>query len=193
MASPDFLRAHEALSAGRVVAAATDTLIGLLVDAESEAALDGLASLKERKEGQAFALIAPSLAQVEERFLLSDAARKLANAYWPGPLTLVLKPRGDMDERLQLHGKIGVRVPAPCDAHALAAALGRCVTATSANFSGKQAPSHTKDLDPALRRALDASGGMVLPGAGPGGPPSTLVDVSEGVRVLRAGAIALPD
>lgn len=191
MASPEFLKALDALQRGKVVAAATDTLIGLLVDASSSQAIDQLAAIKGRAPDQAFALIGPNLAHVSTLLRLNGEAMALASEHWPGPLTLVAEAHAAMDTRLMLNGKVGIRVPAACDASALCIRLGRCLTATSANFPGQKAPSHTDELDPELQSAIESVGGVVLRGRAPGGPPSTLVDVSEGLRVLRAGPIVI--
>lgn len=192
MASEEFQKALDALRRGQVVVAATDTLVGLLVDASNPDALDRLSALKVRGAGQAFALIAPSLGEARALLHLTAEARALAEEHWPGPLTLVAAAKAPVDARLMLDGKVGVRVPSPCDAHALSVALGRSVTATSANFPGEAAPVATEELDAKLRRAVESGGGVVLEGRGPGGPASTLVDVSQGLRVLRVGAIPIP-
>ena len=181
--------AERRLRAGAVVAAATDTLIGLLALPSQRSAIDALYELKERPAALPVALIA-SDARMAERFVdLGDGGRALASRHWPGPLTIVARARADLDERLQRDGRVGVRVPHPCDASRLAARLGECLTATSANRHGAPAPAETLALDPELRRALEAAGGVVLEGAGPGGLPSTIITCDG--EILRPGAVQI--
>ena len=85
----------------------------------------------------------------------------------------------------------GVRVPAHAVARALAAALGECITATSANLSGAAAPATPADVAQALRWR-DLMDLLIDAGPAPGGPPSTIVEVDRrsAPTLHRAGAIA---
>jgi L-threonylcarbamoyladenylate synthase len=127
--------------------------------------------------------------------VLSPSARRLAARFWPGPLTLVLPARDDLPAPLGAGtGTIGVRVPGHPTARALAAALGRPVTAPSANPPGAE-PAHTVDE---ARAYFGARIGAYVDGGVLDGVPSTVVAIigdgtAEGkgdrVRVVRAGAI----
>ena len=102
-------------------------------------------------------------------------ARRLAERYWPGPLTLVLDhPAG---------GTVGVRVPADSAVRAVLAAYGEPLYATSANLSGEPAPKGLEEVDSRVSEAVD-----VIVGVEPGsGEASAVVDLSAGrVRLLRA-------
>jgi L-threonylcarbamoyladenylate synthase len=120
--------------------------------------------------------------------VLTAHASKLARAFWPGPLTIVLDAPATLPAAL-LGGRrsIAVRVPA----HAVARALARCVgvplTATSANVSGHRPTSHSDEVWRELGALLD---GLVDAGPSPGGPPSTIVEPTAGaIRLVRAGAV----
>jgi L-threonylcarbamoyladenylate synthase len=116
---------------------------------------------------------------------IPEVARRLADAFWPGPLTIALAARDGIDARLVVSGAVAVRLPAPSDAAAIAAAFGAPLTATSANRAGQ--PPAVTDHD--VRRAFGAAI-AVVPGRSPGGAPSTVVRVErETVRVLRQGAL----
>ena len=81
-----------------------------------------------------------------------------------------------------------MRVPDHAVARALALAFGFPITATSANLSGQAAAASADAIDPTLASRLDA---VIDAGAAPGGPPSTIVELTpEGPRLVRAGAIA---
>lgn len=178
-------RALDVLRAGGVVAAATETLFGLLADATSSAALDRVSALKPR-EDKAFPLILPdreSWGLVAEP--IPELARALADAFWPGPLTLAVPARPAVDARLVEAGTVAVRLPADSPAARLARELGRPLTATSANPSG-EAPTTEAAV---VRRYFPDL--CVLEEPAPGGPPSTVVVVrGDGYAVVREGAIS---
>lgn len=181
------VEAARALRAGDVVAFPTDTLYGLAADPRSEGALARLFALKGRGAEKVVALIASDLPQVRTVATVSDAAARLAARFWPGPLTLVLPARAGLASAVVSDaGAVGVRVPDHGVARALAAGFGHAITATSANRSG-DAP--TADPDEVARQ-LPGVDLLVDAGRSPGGPPSTVVDLSRGAPVLlRAGAV----
>jgi L-threonylcarbamoyladenylate synthase len=188
MASEQLRRAVEVLRKGGVVAYPTDTLYGLAVDPRSGDAVAKLFAVKARDPGHAIPLIAADEAQAALAGTFTDAAWRLARAFWPGPLSIVLDAAPGIDAQiLAADGSVAVRVPASDSARELARAFGFCVTATSANLSG--APS-TASSD-VVRSTLGARVDFVLDvGDAPGGPPSTIVDVRRRVpRLLRAGAV----
>ncbi|MFT3921423.1 MAG: L-threonylcarbamoyladenylate synthase [Myxococcales bacterium] len=177
------------LRAGGVVACPTDTLQGLLADAWSEAAVQAVVTLK-RRGPDPIALILPSLEALSQiTDVCPEPARELARRHWPGPLTLLVKARPGLPAALIRDGKVGVRVPGPSPALELVRRFGGALTATSANLSGQPAARTANEVKAYFPEGL---AGQVW-GDAPGGLPSTVVDVGEGVlRVIRVGAIALP-
>lgn len=175
------------LRAGGVVACATETLFGLLADARSEAAVARVVAIKQRGK-EPIALLAPHLAAVEALGTLGEPARALAERYWPGPLTLVVRAHPGLPEALLRDGTVGVRVPGPSPALTLVRAFGGLLTATSCNPSGLPAARTDAEARAYFGERLSA----ILTGEAPGGAPSTLLDVTGDVpRVLRQGAITL--
>ncbi len=162
--------AASVLRGGGVVLVPTETVVGL-VAAEAGA----LNEIKGSDPGKPLAVLCAS---AEEAFSLvaevPPLARALADAYWPGPLTLVLGRRGG--------GTVGVRVPDGAVVDVLRA-YGGPLYATSANPSGRPAPRSLDAVDPDLVAAVDA----VVGGEAGSGEASAVVDFSgEEARVLRA-------
>ena len=181
-------RAAAVIRRGGVVAYPTDTLYGLAADPTSPLAVSRLFALKGRPASSAIPLIAADEFQVASwAGQLSETAHALARQWWPGPLSLVLPALPGLCEQLLAGGdSVAVRVPAHPVAVALARAVGRPITATSANPSGAP-PTARPDELVALLPGLDA---VLDAGPAPGGPPSTIVDVTTGVaRLVRAGAV----
>jgi L-threonylcarbamoyladenylate synthase len=192
-------RAAAAIRAGGIVALPTDTLYGLAADPFNAETVHRLFKLKGRTAQHALPLIAFDTAQIARQLgPLAPAAQRLADRFWPGPLTLLvgLPRRGGATAPLADAvsagtGRVGVRVPAHAVARALCEAAGTVLTATSANLSGR---SPTDDPD-AVAASVGAAIDMMLDaGPTPGGPPSTIVDVTGiahgGLRLIRPGAIA---
>jgi L-threonylcarbamoyladenylate synthase len=188
-ASPDGIaQAAAVLQSGGVVAFPTDTLYGLAADPRRDDAVERLFALKGRRPDAAVPLIAADLEQAMRAGAFSASELRLARAFWPGPLSIVVTAH-PLVCRAALGGgtTVAIRVPADATARDLAAAFGFPITATSANASGEP-PAETaddvaKDV-PAVDLVID--GGRV-----PGGPPSTIVRLDRNVpRLVRDGAIA---
>ena len=119
---------------------------------------------------------------------LPDAARKLARAYWPGPMTLILPRSGRVPDAVTAGlDTVGIRMPAHEAARALIEAAGRPIAAPSANRSGRPSPTTAahvlQDMDGRIPLILDGGPCAV-------GVESTVIDVSRGVpRVLRPGGV----
>lgn len=181
-----------ALNEGKVVAAATETFFGLLADVENPRALDAVFRLKGRAAEKASALLLPSLeAWAALVWEIPPVAARLAEAFWPGPLTIALPAKPGLDPRLVLDGRVGVRLPSASPAAEIVRAYGKPLTATSANRTGEPAPVESSEVERVFAPAIAALELVVVPGRAPGGRPSTLVVIEGGeVRVVREGAIA---
>lgn len=185
-------RAVVALRAGGIVCIPTESSYGLAVDPASAEALDALAALKGRPEHAPFALIAGDLAQAQAWTGAWPAlARDLAEEHWPGPLTLVLPPAAHvLPVLLGPTGGIGLRVSSMALTRELALALGRPITATSANPSGEP-PATTLDQ---ARSYFPGGFAAEFDGGQCSAQASTLVAFAPGgqAQVLREGPISLP-
>lgn len=182
-------RAAVVLRSGGLVALPTDTVYGIAVDLATPGGIERLFAAKRRPPDKGVVLLLASPAQAEEVGIWGAAAEALAEAFWPGGLTVVLPQRPEVHLPQALTGgapTIGVRLPDHPAPRALAAAVGPLPT-TSANVSGRPEAPDAQAIVEQLGDAVD----LVLDG-GPahGGPASTVVDCSAGApRILRAGAI----
>src|SRR5690242_3235997 len=145
------------IHSGRVVAIPTDTLYGLAADPFSAEAVARVFAIKGRSARQPLPLIAADIAQVEGWLAPLDAAgRRLADRFWPGPLTLLLTaPPGLAKGVTAGESTVGVRVPHHAVAQALCRAVGRPVTSTSANVSGAPATADPELVEASLGRTID--------------------------------------
>lgn len=181
--------ALEVLEAGGAVAVPTESYFALAVDATSKVALDQLFALKNRDLSKGVGLMAPLAGWSACVSQVPAPAARLAAAFWPGPLSLVLPAAPGLDSRLVVDGYVSLRVAGPSLAAELVEAFGRPLTATSANLTGRP-PCCT----PAEVRAQlpDTEALHVVAGDCPGGAVSTLVRfANDEWQVLRAGAISI--
>jgi L-threonylcarbamoyladenylate synthase len=181
------------IRSGGVAAVPTDTLYGLAADAFSAEAVARVFAIKGREDTRALPLVAGSAGQVEHFFgTLPPMAARLADAFWPGPLTLLVHAPDRLPSAVTAGGEtVGIRVPAHRVTIALCLASGVPLTATSANPSGQPATNLPDVVAQTLGEALDV---LVDAGPTPGGPPSTIVDTTGARPVLvRAGAIGFDE
>jgi L-threonylcarbamoyladenylate synthase len=190
-ANRDAVRAAvAALRRGAIVAFPTETYYGLAVDALDVAALARLFALKGRGAEKASALLVADFGMLAELCAEAPAAaRDLAAAHWPGPLTIALPARPGLPAGIVSDGCVAARVSSHPVAAALVAAFGRPLTATSANPAGVP-PART--LAEVTAHFPGANLHLLDGGQTAGGLPSTLVRLREGkVEVLRRGAVTI--
>jgi L-threonylcarbamoyladenylate synthase len=191
---PETERINEAvayLKKGGVIAFPTETFYGLGADAANEKAVENIFKIKGRAFNNPIPLIIGNKEDLAD--LVEDiprAAEVLMARFWPGPLTLVFKASSRLDPGLTAGtGKIGIRVSSHLIATALAGALGKALTATSANLSGNKECTSAGEVIDQLGGSLDV---MIDGGSTTGGLGSTILDVTcDPPRVLRHGAIAV--
>jgi L-threonylcarbamoyladenylate synthase len=183
-------RAVAALRSGSIVGLPTETVYGVAVVPET-AALARVIAAKGRAPEKGIAVLIDDPAQVEALVVVPGEARRLADRFWPGALTLVLELRPGVHLPTTLTGdgrRLGVRLPDHPVPRALARALGP-IAVTSANRSGEP---DALDAD-TLRDQLGGAIALILDGGRVSGTgtPSTVVSVDPtgSLAILRAGAI----
>jgi tRNA threonylcarbamoyl adenosine modification protein (Sua5/YciO/YrdC/YwlC family) len=180
-------KAVQILKEGKIVAFPTDTVYGLGVSAENEAAVKRLYQVKKRPLDKPMTLFLEKKGGVI-RFVRTVPlfAQRLVNEFWPGPLTLIFKAsQGSPHSLISKQGKIGLRL----SAHPIPQTIiekGKILLATtSANLSGKLTPSTPGDLDEALLDGIDL---LIDGGESLLGEASTIVDVTRfPPRLMREG------
>ena len=189
--------ARDALLAGRLLLYPTETLYGLGCDALNPDAAAGVFYVKRRSLRLPLPVVVNSPEMLERAAYTSPAARRLMDAFWPGPLTIVLPARKEVPDLLTGRmRRVAVRFSPHPAARELCRVLGGPIVASSANISGMPAVAKREELDPEL---IAGVAGLYASGSEPaGGLPSTVVDVHENrggnsIRILRRGAVSQED
>lgn len=181
------------IEAGGVVAVPTETVYGLAGDATNGASVAAIYAAKGRPSFNPLIVHVADLEAAERIAVFGEAARALAAAHWPGPLTLVLPLRADSGiASLVTAGltTIAIRVPAHPAMQALLKACGRPLAAPSANASGSISPTRASHVASSLYGRIPM---IIDAGACAVGLESTIVAVGENsaLRLLRPGPIDL--
>jgi L-threonylcarbamoyladenylate synthase len=184
-----YAEAVRVLRAGGLVALPTDTVYGIGVALDAERGPERLFEAKRRPPDRAVMLLLDRADQARAVGTWPPAAAALADAFWPGGLTLVVDQLPEAGLPPELTGgapTIGLRMPDHACPRALAAALGP-LPVTSANLSGLPPARDAREIATQLGDVLDC---IIDGGPAHGGPASTVVDCTvDPVRILRVGAI----
>jgi tRNA threonylcarbamoyl adenosine modification protein (Sua5/YciO/YrdC/YwlC family) len=179
------------LRSGKVVGVPTDTFYGLAVDPVNLRAVERIYEMKSRLKHKPLSLLIASINQAYELSREVDPMLdRLADRFWPGPLTLIVRASSRLPLRSTAHtGNVAIRIPDAAIPRAIVEALGLPITATSANLAGMPECTHAASVRDQLGDRIS----LIVDG-GPTGrsQPTTIVDLSGGKgtwRILREGAI----
>jgi L-threonylcarbamoyladenylate synthase len=193
--------AVERVREGGLITYPTETVWGIGADATSDAAIERLRRWKGRGDDSPISILVAGMADLEVLgFEVGESVQKLAGAFWPGPLTLVIPCRRAFARGIaSAAGAVGVR----CSSHPLAAALARrCeaegvgpITATSLNRTGAPPAQNRAEVRALIGRDPDGPQLIEVEAAEAGGDPeSTVVDVSGArPRMLRRGSLGVEE
>ena len=186
----NYREAAELLGVGEVVALPTDTVYGVAAAVSHPAAVARLFALKDRPENVALPMLAASLEQIEATGIqVTEDLERLAAAFWPGALTIVVAAPHELAQRLGAsEPTAGVRVP---NDPALRELLELCgpLAVTSANVHGGPPCESASQVDAVFAARADLAG--VIDGGERRATVSSVVDIaSTPWRVLREGAIS---
>ena len=191
-ASPDTIaRAAKLLQAGKLVAFPTETVYGLGADAASDKAVARIFDAKKRPTFNPLIIHVQNAESAAGLVTFTETAHRLADAFWPGPLSLVLTRRENSPVSLLASAgldTIAIRVPRQPTAQAIMAACGIPIAAPSANASGKISPTLAAHVAESLGDAVSL---ILDDGPCAIGLESTVIDCTGDRPVLlRPGGIA---
>lgn len=183
-------RCVELMRAGEVIGVPTDTVYGVAASIDHPQAIERIYTIKGRPADKPIPILVSDLVMAEQiasRFPAS--ARRLAKAFWPGGLTIIVAAAPQIPEAALASGKtVGIRIP---DHELMLDLIRRCggaLAVTSANLSGQPEALTAEETRDCLFDRIPA----VLDGSrAPGGNPSTVVDVSGAqLKIVRQGHIS---
>jgi L-threonylcarbamoyladenylate synthase len=186
---PHVQRAAAILKNGGIIVYPTETVYGIGCDPLMEEAVERIQRLKQRESSKAMLLLADSLEMVESMAgPLDPLARRLGEHFWPGPVTMILKPFKKLPPYLfGSSGGVAFRVTS----HRLAASIihefGRPIISTSANITG-QPP--VVSYEQAAEKFFGKVDLIMEPPEPLSGEPSAVIDITSGrIEIIRPGGI----
>jgi len=179
--------AVKAINDGGIVVFPTDTVYGLGCNPYNHEAVLSLYEIKKRKKEKPFPVIGYSKKELEKIAEFNDKAEKIAELFWPGPITLILKVKDEnIKKSLGLGKKIAVRVP---NNQCVLSLLKECklLVATSANISGTTSLTDPNDCKRDLNGYDLLLDGGILSDDG----ESTIVEIDGNkLRIVRSGSVS---
>lgn len=176
---------------GGVIVYPTDTVYGIGGNPFLEDVVIRIKNIKQREE-KAMPILVSSLEKAKEMAYFNDLSLKIANTFWPGPLTIVLKTKVKFSPHLTGgRDSIGLRIPNHELALKIIEASGGALIGTSANISGRPPAISIEDLDEKIRSSVDLiiDGGKCYLGK-----PSTVIEVIDSkIKIIRIGAIGIDE
>ena len=184
-----FDRVISILNRGGLIALPTDTVYGLAVDPWNGEAVSKLFKVKSRSELKSIPVLLRGEAAINEVAVeVPERVRTIAEKFWPGPLTIVVRRKSELPSEISATDTIGVRAPDHKFANTLLRMYGP-IAATSANLSGQTAASSAEQVVSSLSGMIDL---IVDGGESAGGVSSTVVDFTANApELLREGPISL--
>ncbi len=182
-------KAREIILNGGIIAFPTETFYGLAADAFNEQALRRIFEIKGREEIKPLLLLLAEVSWIAPLVKrIPPLAQKLMDKFWPGPLTLVFAAQMHLSPLITGNtGKVGLRISSNSLTQKLVQTIGKPITGTSANLSGKPSPSTAEEVINTLGNKVEAilDGGKTAGGLG-----STVLDISgPSPLIIREGAI----
>ncbi len=184
-------QAVEILKAGGLVVYPTETVYGLGVDATNQEAVDKLLRFKARREGKPLSIAVGDKNMAKKYVKLNDQASNLYDQFLPGPITVVSSGKHQVAKGVESEfGTLGVRIPNYPLILEIVKALGRPITATSANASGKPRPYSIDTIFRYTSAKQQALIDLVLDaGILPKNPPSTVIDTTLSTPLIMRGEL----
>lgn len=185
----DLENISKALKDGEVIAFPTETVYGLGALISNEEALKKIYLLKERPERKALIVHISKIEDVKK--VAKDIPKifyLLASHFFPGPVSFILKKRNDLSPLVSSYDTVAVRMPAHGLTLKLIDFLKEPIVGTSANISNEKNPVTFKDVLSAFGGKIHA---IIDGGICPIGIPSTIIDLTDGMKILREGFITI--
>jgi L-threonylcarbamoyladenylate synthase len=189
----EILEAIKALDEGKLVCFPSETVYALAADATNDDAVKAVYALKGRGEHTPLSLMVADIAMAKGYVIWNEKAERLATAFWPGPLTLILPMRRDSSKHIISHyvnestSTLGIRISNHPVAQKILTTFGKPIVATSANPSGKPSAVSAEEIAHYFGDQVCIVQGK----KGHSGIASTVVDMTcNPPAILREGTIS---
>lgn len=184
------------LKEGKLIIYPTDTVYGVGGIMESEDAIRGVYSAKQRNFSSPLIVLVSDPTKIDKIAYIEaynrEKIEKLIKKFWPGGLTIILKKKPCVPDIMTANGDtVGVRMPNLQTSLDIIQSVGGLFPTTSANISGEATPRSFEELSEVFKQRVDI---LVDGGKSPVGVASTIIDMSEKTpKIIRVGAISIKE
>lgn len=183
------------LREGKTLVYPTETCYGLGCDASHQLGVDAIFDIKQRQREKSVLVVVPSLSMMLDYVEWSPELQRIADSYWPGPLTVVTKAKDDCELAAGVianDGTIAFRVSSHQLVRQISEALGKPLVSTSANVASEASPYDIDTVVGMFAHTKDKPDMVIDAGVLPHKSPSTIVKIDNGsIVVLRQGEIII--
>lgn len=182
------LKAADVLNRGGIVAFPTETVFGLGIVYDNEKAYERLNKVKIRSDDKPYTLMLADPSDIENYAVVDKQAKKLIDAFMPGPITLLMATKNVVPLWVT-HGskKIGIRISSSEEIRTLIRLTGKPLLVPSANRANMNPALDSKSVKNIFGSEID----FYIEGISGGKKPSTIVDICDTIKVIREGEISL--
>lgn len=181
--------AKKALDDHGVIAFPTETVMGLAVYYDDKEAYDKLNRIKRRPEDKPYTLMVKDIYEIDKYAVVDKRARRIINAFMPGPITLLLPAKEGLPEWVTHNsGVLGIRIPVNDIGLALLKGVEKPLLVPSANRSGEKPALDSEEVEGIFHNEID----YIIKGKANLDKPSTILDLAnKEIKVVREGPISL--
>lgn len=187
----NILKIINALKQGKVLVLATDTVYGLVCDADNKKALEKIFKIKQRDKSKPLLLFIDSIKSAKEIALIGKENEKLINSKWPGKVTFIFQEKNKLSKLISKDSTVGLRVPNYKFLLEVLKKFGKPLAQTSANISGKDATVKIGDVlnqfgNPTSPRLRGTRPDIIVDSGNlKKSKPSTIIDLTDNNKIIR--------
>lgn len=177
----------ELIKSGKVVIFPTDTVYGLVCNANNKIAIDRIFKIKKRPKGKPISIFINSIKAVKKICFVNKEQEKFLKNIWPGAVTAILKPKKNIPQNVsQRKGTIGIRIPNYKFINQLISKRDILIAETSANISGEPATTKISEILKAFKNKKHQPDIIINAGNLPKNKPSMVIDlIVNPPKILR--------
>lgn len=180
-------QAIDSINKGEVIVCPTDTVYGLLCDAANKEAVERVFKIKKRDESKKFPIFLKDIEAVKEIAFLDEKQERILKNQWPGKVTFILNGK---DKRISFlfasDQTIALRIPRHRLVNKILEKIGRPLVGTSANISGKPAPTKIREVIDSFEDEENQPDLIINDGNLPENSPSKIIDITKNkIKILR--------
>lgn len=190
LAQKDIQKAAELLRSGEIIAFPTETVFGLGIIYDNEAAFERLVSVKQRRGDKPFTLMCASTDDISSYAVVDERLQKVINKFMPGPLTIIVAVKASLPKWVSFStGFVGIRISSLDYVQELIRTTGKALLVPSANLADQAPALNSSEAMKVFSGKISA----IVEGESISAIPSTIIEIKDKIKLIREGEIPFSD